>query len=376
MPQKSIKLPVKAKLDADLKKQTLAGSLQTQFDESTVKGSFAVAQLNEPSIQFELAIDKLNLDRYLAPSPAGAQNPGAAAEKPAEKPLDLSALKKLRLNGNIQIGQLQVKKLKLSELALPVKANQGKLDMAPLSAKLYQGALAGNTSVNANNNSFTVRATLTDVNINPLLKDGLDHDILEGRGKLTLNLNTAGATSSAMKQALNGDVGAELHDGAVKGINLAKSLRDFQNKILNKSDQKQTANATEKTDFSSFSASMHFHDGIGKSDDLALKSPFLRVGGSGTLNAVNGSLDYTANVTVVGSAAGQGGAELAQLKNILIPVRISGPLTSLGYNIQWSGIASSALKSAIADKAKPVLEEKKQELKDKLQDRLKGLLGH
>ncbi len=373
MPQKSIKLPVKAKLDVDLKKQTLAGSLQTQFDESAVKGSFAVTQLNEPSIQFELAIDRLNLDRYLAPTPAGAETSAPAA---AEKPLDLSPLKKLRLNGNIQIGQLQVKKLKLSELALPVRASQGKLDMAPLSAKLYQGALAGNASVNANNNSFAVRATLTDVNVNPLLKDALGHDILEGRGKLTLNLDTAGATSTAMKQALDGDVGAELHDGAVKGINLAKSLRDFQNKILNKSDQKQTADATEKTDFSSFSASMHFHDGIGKSDDLALKSPFLRVGGNGTLNAVNGSLDYTANVTVVGSAAGQGGAELAQLKNILIPVRISGPLTSLGYNIQWSGIASGALKSVIAEKAKPVLDEKKQELKGKLQDRLKGLLGH
>ncbi|HTD05364.1 AsmA family protein [Undibacterium sp.] len=379
MPQKTVKLPIHAKLDVDLKKQTLAGSLQTRFDESTVRGSFAVAQFANPGAQFELAIDKLNLDRYLAPpAPAAAHKPGPQNSAPAaaEKPLDLSALKKLQLNGSIQIGQLQVKKLKLTDLAMPIKTDQGKLDMAPLSAKLYQGALAGGATINANNNSFALRATLTDINVNPLLKDALDHDILAGRGKLALNLNTAGTSIAAMKQALDGDVSTELHDGAVKGINLAKSLRDFKSKILNKTDQQQTADTAEKTDFSSFTASLHFHNGIGKSDDLALKSPFLRVGGSGTLNAVNGSLDYTANVTVVNTAAGQGGADLAQLKNITIPVRISGPLTALGYNIQWNGIASDALKSVIADKAKPVLEEKKQELKSKLQDRLKGLLGN
>ncbi|MES2071836.1 MAG: AsmA family protein [Pseudomonadota bacterium] len=387
MPQKSVILPITGKLDVDLKKQSLAGSLQTQFDESTVKGSFAVAQFDSPRIQFELAVDKLNLDRYLNPSsPAAAHQP--AAQKPgpaapnatpvAEKPLDLSALKKLQLNGSVQIGQLQVKKLKFNELSLPLRANQGKLDMAPLSARLYQGTLAGSAAVNANNNSFALRATLNDISVNPLLKDALDHDILEGRGKLVLNLDTAGTTSSAMKQALTGDLSIALHDGAFKGINLAKSLRDFKSKILNKADQQQTANATEKTDFSSLTATMHFHDGIGSSNDLALKSPFLRVGGNGTLNVVNGSLDYTASVVVVNTDTGQGGADLAQLKNIAIPVRISGPLTSLGYNILWGNIAGGALKAVVAEKAGPVLEEKKKELKSKLneqlQDQLKGLL--
>ncbi|GGC85569.1 AsmA family protein [Undibacterium terreum] len=376
MPQKMLKLPVKATLMADLKKKTLSGTLNTQFDESTIKADFAVDQFDHPSTQLELAIDKLNLDRYLsAASPAAPHTAGVQAPA-VEKPMDLSALKKLQLKGSVQIGQLQVKKLKLSELALPLKASEGVLSIAPLSAKLYQGTLAGSATVNANSNSFSLRTTLTDVNVNPLLKDALDHDILEGRGKLILNLTTTGKSTPAMKQALDGDISIELHDGAVKGINLAKSLRDFKSKILNKSDQQQAANASEKTDFSSFSASMHFHDGIGKSDDLSLKSPFLRVGGTGTLNVVNSSLDYLANVVVVNTAAGQGGADLGQLKNITVPVRINGPLTALGYQIQWSAIATGALKSVIEDKAKPVLEQKKEELKGKLQDRLKGLFGH
>ncbi|WP_394779701.1 AsmA family protein [Undibacterium sp.] len=380
MPQKALSMVITGKLDADIKKQALTGSLRTRFDDSTANTSFAASQYGRAGIQFELAIDRLNLDRYMAASAPQNASKGPPATTPAsvaaDKPLDLSALKTLQLNGNVQIGQLQIKKIKLSDVSLPLKASQGKLEMAPLSAKLYQGTLAGSASIDANNNNrFALRTTLTDISVNPLLKDALDHDVLEGRGKLTLNLNTAGATTSAMKRALDGDIGAELHDGAVKGINLAKSLRDFKNRITARSDQQQAASSTEKTDFSSLSASIHFQDGVGKSSDLSLKFPFLRAGGSGTLNLVNSSLDYTANVIVVNTAAGQGGAELAQLKNITVPVHISGPLTGLGYNIQWSAIAADALKSAIAENAKPVLEEKKQQLKDKLQDKLKGLLG-
>jgi AsmA protein len=165
---------------------------------------------------------------------------------------------------------------------------------------------------------------------------------------------------------LDGDIGVSLTDGAVKGINLAQSFRDFKSKILNKSDQNQTANTNEKTDFSAMSGSIHFVDGIGHSDDLNLKSPFLRVGGSGSVNLRDSTLDYVATVNVVESIAGQGGVDLSQLKGISIPVRVTGPFNHLGYQIQFGKIGADILKSALKEKAKPILEEKKKELLNKL----------
>jgi AsmA protein len=207
----------------------------------------------------------------------------------------------------------------------------------------------------------------------------MQKDILEGRGNLNLNIDTHGKYTQDYKQNLNGVVAAKLNDGAIKGINLAKSLRDFKAKILNKTDQQQAANSAEKTDFSALSASIVFKDGIGQSDDLDMKSPFLRVGGSGKVNLRENNLDYTAKVMVVNTATGQDGTDLTQLKDISIPVRLSGPFDKLGYQILYAQIGSDALKAAFKAKAAPVLEEKKQELKQKvneqLKDKLKGLLN-
>ena len=199
-------------------------------------------------------------------------------------------------------------------------------------------------------------------------------DIVEGRGNLSLNINSHGKRVSQFKDNLNGTIRTQLLDGAVKGINLAKSLRDFKAKILNKTDQQQAANQLEKTDFSAMSASINFADGIGNSDDLELKSPFLRVGGKGQVNLRNSSLDYTARATIVNTSAGQDGADLAQLKDLTIPVRISGPFDKIGYQLQFAQIGSEALKSVLKAKTAPIIEEKKKELKEKVNEKLKDAL--
>lgn len=367
LPQADIQLPLTGKLSLHLNEQSIQTELQSKFDESQLQAKVDVRGFSSPQIELNASVDTINLDRYMKPSVAPATNAGnAKAQPPAETPIDLSALKILRLNGKVSVGKLQVKNLKLTDLQLPLKASGGKLEMRGARARLYQGDLQSDVTVNANDNSYLIQQTLSNIQIEPLLKDAVNKDALEGRGSLKLHLQTQGKTSTELKHRLDGDIAVNLVDGAVKGINLAKSLRDFKTKILNKSDQDQTANNNEKTDFSAMSASIHFSDGIGKSDDLDMKSPFLRVGGNGTVNLRESMLDYVAKVTVVESAAGQGGADLAQLKNISIPVRIYGPFEKPAYKIQFAQIGSDVLKSAIKAKTAPIIEEKKKEVLDKL----------
>lgn len=376
--QAEIKLPVSGSLSAKWKEQLIQTELQSQFDQSQLKATIAVQGFATPQIQLNAVIDALNLDRYL--KPGTAEKPGkvvAGNAKPpsaAEAPLDLSALKVLQVDGKVAIGKLQVRNIKLSDLQMPLKLHAGKLELKGLQAHLYQGELAGDASVNANDNSFAVDYALSRIQIQPLLKDALDKDILDGRGNLKLHLQTRGKSVTQIKSNLDGEVSVNLVDGAVKGFNLAKALRDVKAKIVNKTDQEQAANISEKTDFSTLSASLHFVDGIGKSDDLSIKSPFLRGGGSGTVNLRDDSLDYVARVTVVNTATGQDGADLAQLKDISIPVRISGPFAHLSYQVQFSQIGSDALKAALKAKAAPLIEEKKKELREKVNEQLKEKL--
>ena len=70
-----------------------------------------------------------------------------------------------------------------------------------------------------------------------------------------------------------------MRDGAVKGINLARTLRQAKAALSMKQDAVSRPTQAEKTDFSELSASARIADGVAHSDDLDIKSPFLRIGG-------------------------------------------------------------------------------------------------
>ncbi len=338
-------------------------------------GALRVDAGKEPlAVRFDLVSDNLNLDLLLPPtSPTQpvatqqtAQNAEGASKPVGEQPIDLSVLKKLDLAGQLRLGQLQVHGLKASAVSATLKAAGGQLDAAPLSAKLYDGSLSGSAQVNAHRNCYAVKQTLSNINIHPLLVDVAQKDLLEGRGNVTLDIATSGNTVTALKKALDGTASMVLKDGAIKGINLAKTLRDFKAKLNQKATESQSANRNEKTDFSEMSASFKINNGVANNNDLSVKSPFLRAGGNGNIDIGNSRIDYLLKATLVNTSTGQGGKDLSQVKDITVPVRLVGPLDAISYEIDWASVSSEALKNA----AKPKLEEKKKELREKL---LKGL---
>ncbi|MCQ3923001.1 MAG: AsmA family protein [Rhodocyclaceae bacterium] len=357
MPMKSVKLPLTGGLRADIDGQTAAVHANTQFDESKIAAKVNVSRFSPLALGFDLDIDKLNVDKYLPPNPAAAG--GKEADKPAaEKPLDFSALKGLNASGTVKIGQLQVSNVKASNVRLEVKAAGGKLDVAPMTANLYDGSLAGALSVNANNNHVAVKQNLANVNINPLMKDALDKDVLEGRGNVALDVTTAGTTVTAMKKGLNGAASLNLKDGAIKGINLAKTFRETKAVFTTRKDAMQQAKQTEKTDFSELSATFRIANGVARNDDLSMKSPFIRLGGAGDINIGEDRMDYVAKASVVNTSGGQGGKELDHLKGLTVPVRVSGPFDKLAYNIEFGGLVAEAAKAKAEEKVKEKVQEK------------------
>ncbi|MCZ2175548.1 MAG: AsmA family protein [Burkholderiales bacterium] len=357
MPMKSVKLPLTGGLRADIDGQTAAVHANTQFDESKIAAKVNVSRFSPLALGFDLDIDKLNVDKYLPPNPAAAG--GKEADKPAaEKPFDFSALKGLNASGTVKIGQLQVSNVKASNVRLEVKAAGGKLDVAPMTANLYDGSLAGALSVNANNNHVAVKQNLANVNINPLMKDALDKDVLEGRGNVALDVTTAGTTVTAMKKGLNGAASLNLKDGAIKGINLAKTFRETKAVFTTRKDAMQQAKQTEKTDFSELSATFRIANGVARNDDLSMKSPFIRLGGAGDINIGEDRMDYVAKASVVNTSGGQGGKELDHLKGLTVPVRVSGPFDKLAYNIEFGGLVAEAAKAKAEEKVKEKVQEK------------------
>ncbi len=370
LPMKSTTIPVSGRVDADLKRETVSADLKTRFDESNINGQFSMQQFAEPFIQFDAAIDKLNLDRYRSADQAQEEKdkPGAKDGEAGESRIDLSPLKALNLDGKLRVGSLIASNVKLSDVRITVKAKDGNVEINPLLANLYGGSVRSVVTADANTNRFAVKQSLSGVTIGPLLQDALDQDLLDGRGNVDLDLTAQGDTVGALTKTLTGEAGVLLKDGAVKGINLAQSLRSAGDMLSLKRDQQTTASPTEKTDFSELKASFKIDEGQARNEDLTLTSPFVRLNGAGSLNLVEGSVDYVAKTSLVATSTGQGGKALDEVAGITVPVRVSGPLTALKYELQFS----DAFKQQAKQRLKAEETKLKQKLESQLTDKLLG----
>ena len=364
LPGKSISSEMKGSVQVDAAKETVQANLAGGLLQSQVKARVGVNGFADPAIRFDVDVDQFDADLYLPKKPAGESKAAAPKTSEPEQPIDLTGLRKLKLDGSLRIGALKVANVKSSNVRLDVKARNGQVNVAPLSANLYQGSMKGSLSVNAApaTPSIAINQMLSGVNVAALTRDAAGFDTLEGKGNIGMNLTMQGATVGAMKKALNGTMSLNLADGAIRGINIAKKLRDAQ-AMFGKGGgtaQTQAADREEKTDFSELKASFKVNNGVAHNDDLSLKSPLLRVTGNGDINIGNDSIDYVAKATLAKTLEGQGGKDA--VGGITVPVRVSGPFVNLKYTLDFGAMVGEAAKEKVKTK-----------LQDQLKEGLKGL---
>jgi AsmA protein len=342
---------------ADLAKENVSADLTAKFDETTIKAKAAMTKFAAPHYGFDVDVDKINLDRYLVASPKAKPAPGAGAKVDVDVPVDLSGLKGLSADGKLAVGALQVQGLKLTEVRTQLRAAGGRAELAPHSAKLYEGTLAGALTLNASGNRIALKEALSNVAIGPLVKDAAGRDALEGRGNIALDVTAAGDTVNAMKKALAGTARVALRDGALKGINLTEALRKTRAAFGSKSAQQQPSDTAQRTDFSEMTASFVIKNGVARNDDLDVKAPVLRLGGAGDIDIGNSRLNYVAKATVVATSKGQGGADLDHLAGLTIPVKLTGPFDAPKYEIDYGALASQAAKAKATEKVQEKLKD-------------------
>ena len=102
--------------------------------------------------------------------------------------------------------------------------------------------------------------------------------------------------------------------------------------------------------------------GVINTHELIVKSPLIRVTGSGKANLVNEKIDYRIVTKLVGSLEGQGGAEVEDLKGIPIGIKIGGSFSKPSYRLD--------LAQSLTSEQKEKSKKKKQKLVDKLDKKL------
>jgi AsmA protein len=358
-------------------KQLRIQQLDLTLDKSKLRGHISIDDFINPAIDFRLALNEMDIDGYLPPeseaetptaSPPTASPPTAtAAAVTSQFPLD--TFRQINAKGVLNIGQLTIKGTHSEKIHLEMHAANGLIKLHPLSANLYHGQFQGNISLDARGKALklAIHKNLKNVQVGPLLKDLTGDDMLSGTANAKIELRGTGSTVGQMKQTLAGSGRFSFTDGAVKGINIADSIRRAEAAL--KGETLPASSAPLQTDFSSLTGSFTAAKGIISNQDLVAKSPLLRINGAGKIDLPTEGIDYGLKVTVVGTYAGQGGRDLAELKGLTIPVKITGNFAAPKPTVDLANLireqASQEVKNQVADK-----------LKDELGEDLGGIISH
>lgn len=329
-----------------------------QLDDTKLTGNLNLGD----TIGFKLDVDTINIDRYLPP-PSDTPSSGGGEDSVLLSP---GMFDGLNVDGEASINQLVVSGLTMNEVTVKVNVANGTLVLNP-KATLYDGRLSGRIAVNpSRDDALKAKLKLAAIQAQPLLKDLASSEVLSGVGRFEIDLTSNAQTQKTLLSTLTGEGSFAFRDGSINGINIAQTIRKAQ-AMFGDSEQPPPSGEQLKTDFSALGATFKITNGVLRNDDLDMKSPLLRVSGSGQANLAEQSIDYTVTPIVVETLEGQGGSGLADLQGVGIPIRFKGPMTNPDYEVDIAGALAASQHAAI--------EEKKDELKEKASSKLFELLS-
>lgn len=366
-----------------------------------------------------LEVDQLDLDRYLAQDSAGTDAssgstgtaraegaggsvPGAGEAALATSPDSARTLVQrlldLRADVRLNVGNLRYGGLEFRDIQAVWNAENGLLQLDPLSLGVEQGEVELTWVVDARGARPSGRADLSSADSAaagssgpveagsavarpgeassnaPLEKEAalsLDPGAVRHRfvpevrgvrlGRLlqrfagvkqaagTVHLHSVqpltwqGIDVHSLKQSLAGSVELAVRDGRYPGLDLFRMLSvvdSLTTAILEGNDAAGTA-------FGEMTGTIVAKQGRMRCDDLCVKAPGLRAGGEGFVNLPDGRIDYLVRAMAVPDAVGQGGAGCGDYYGVPMPLRVSGTLDDPRYWVSAEEYAASMARGAI-----------------------------
>ncbi len=309
--------------------------LDARADDLHARGKLTVdATGNVPSIQGNLKLGLIDLARFSKSPEAQGTAPAAGAEKGwSREPIDLSGLKAVNAKLGLALDGVKMGKLTLGATAMDVNLQNGALNVGIDNMALYDGNASGKLALSST--AYSTAMAIKGVQIEPLMEALSGASRLKGTAAFNVNLRGNGTNQYAMVNSLDGTATFIFTNGAIKGINLAQFLRDAKKGFLFDSPR-------EETDFAELGGSFNFANGIGTTNDLAMKAPVIRLNGNGTVNLPNQSLNMKLMPTLVASLKGQGGKEK---DGLTIPLLVTGSWSNPSVTPDVRGIVEDAIRN-------------------------------
>ena len=257
------------------------------------------------------SIDEL-LERG-APGPAVRGFARRTGEGWSVEPISAVLLRLVDVDARLEVDRVvwQHNDIGSSQTAFTLKAGVLKANISD--ARMFGGRARGLITVDAQKDTLVVGANLSadGVAVLPLLTAFSDVNSLDGRGRVVIAVSAQGASERELVSTLAGRAELTVTDGAVIGWSAAEITSTLSQGRLPNLDR----NPAARTPFTELAASLPIAMGVGRTQDIRLKSPTLEATGAGAVNIVDRNIDLTIKPKATGASG---------LAGIEIPVRFAG----------------------------------------------------
>ncbi len=332
--------------------------MKFELDESMITGDVDIKQLSQLKGQFNLSVNQMNLDNYV---PIGTDEPDSREEGASSHS---SAMDLGQLTGQIQMGQLQLAGVKMSEITLRVNTQGKNISVEPLNAGFYQGLIKTQMKLKPDNKTAKLHVThqMQDVQAGGMLADLMGTEYLTGLGQLNADIKIDEPFSDRPFKTAHGTLSYKLSDGDIVGIDVFDIMQKSLS-LLNKAEAIKNSDQI-RTSFGLMDIQANVTGGILSTQTMKSTSPFFDLNGQVEIDLDQQTIKGTIKPMLTNIPEGVLDRNFEKLLNIRIPVSLRGDLLSPTVSID--------LEKLILESQKAKIDEKKEALKEDLFDAILG----
>ncbi len=345
-----------------LQQQIQANAFALQVGELHSNGQITLSQFAKPQIRFGLDIATVDLNTWLPAAEAKSATAATVTTKPAAAAATPVLPATLDVQGTITIATLKYRQYQANKLNVPVLIKNSRVQLQP-TLNLYEGELHGDWQINtqAQPLRWQLHNELRGLALGPLVQAVVNKDLIHAKAEVVADLTSEGLDPDALQRHLNGTARLQLDKTQLVNFDLRNWLVGGFYDRLHK--PRPVADNTERTVFDTLSASLTIANGVINNRDLLAATSKNQLTGSGQVDLIAQSIDYTLNYTHKIPLVVSLGDNDIDLKDQFIAIPIRGP---------WSNIATPKpdITGLVKRLQQHALENKKTEAKQKVEKKI------
>lgn len=357
------------------------------YDLTDIKGNFGSTSMTgtlnvntggaRPDVSGRVQVGNLPLDSYLgakAGASGGSDSGGGGSAAPkadsgwSTAPLDFGWMKSADMDLDLSASSITYGGWNFQQPKTKFKIKDGVLDVDNLNAGLFGGQVTLTANVKSGAKvgdpvSLSVKSSMTDVAVEPLVFALSGSKRLQGSGTVSLNMDVAGngGSASALVGSLDGKSTLRGTDVVLKGFDfaaLSQAIMDSAKPLDRLSQIVSSSTTGGQTQFDTVTGDYNIDNGIVAIQSMKMEGASALIVSQGTVSLPQKYIDTTHTIT------------LPQAKKMNpFKVVIKGPLSN-PTNTFGRGIFDTILREKVQDK---VMEKLPDLLGDKTTDKLRGL---